>query len=154
MTTETPDLHKLDDQFCFAVYSASLAINRAYKPVLDSLGLTYPQYLVLMVLWQQDGQSVGAIGERLLLDSSTLTPLLKRLETAELIRRDRNPQDERQVLVTLTRKGRTLKEKAKALPAALLCAAGVPVEELVRMKSELLQVRDNMVAAPPADPVV
>ena len=95
----------LDEHLCYSIYSASLAIGRAYKPLLDALGITYPQYLVLNVLWERDPQSVGAIAERLMLESSTITPLLKRLEGAGLVGRTRNPSDERQVLIELTRQG-------------------------------------------------
>mgnify|MGYP002624850559 FL=1 len=99
----------LDEQFCFAIYSAGHALNKAYKPLLDRLGVTYPQYLVLLTLWEEDGQTVGSLGGRLMLESSTLTPLLKRLEGAGIIRRARNPEDERQVTVHLTAKGRRLR---------------------------------------------
>ena len=99
---------RLDNQICFAVYSTAHAFNRVYKPLLDKLGLTYPQYLVMLVLWERDGVPVKDIGERLLLDSGTLTPLLKRLEAAELVRRTRSTEDERQVLIALTPKGESL----------------------------------------------
>ena len=98
----------LENQFCFALYSASLAMTKTYKPFLDKLGLTYPQYLVMLVLWQQDDVLVKSIGEKLFLDSGTLTPLLKRLETSSLIQRTRDEADERQVRITLTREGRAL----------------------------------------------
>ncbi len=92
----------LEEQFCFAVYSTAHALNRAYKPLLDRLGVTYPQYLALLALWAEDGRSVGSLGEQLMLESSTLTPLLKRMETAGLLKRERNPEDERQVVIRLT----------------------------------------------------
>src|SRR3954469_25461141 len=106
----------LANQLCFAVYSTAHAFNRVYKPLLDALGLTYPQYLVMLVLWQEDDVLVKAIGERLFLDSGTLTPLLKRLEASELIARTRDEGDERQVRITLTRQGRALKKKAQDIP--------------------------------------
>src|SRR5215467_14486943 len=112
----------LGNQLCFAVYSTAHAFNRFYKPLLDRLGLTYPQYLVMLVLWEQDGMSVKEIGERLFLDSGTLTPLLKRLEKAQLIRRTRSSEDERQVLIALTPQGRALQERAKAVPQSILAA--------------------------------
>ena len=105
---------RLDNQICFAVYSTAHAFNRVYKPLLDKLGLTYPQYLVMLVLWERDGVPVKDIGERLFLDSGTLTPLLKRLEAAELVRRTRSTEDERQVLIALTPKGEALREKARS----------------------------------------
>src|SRR3978361_1122974 len=107
---------RLDNQVCFAIYSTAHAFNRVYKPLLDRIGLTYPQYLVMLVLWERDGLSVKAIGEQLFLDSGTLTPLLKRLEAAELIKRTRSTQDERQMLISLTSRGQALREKARAVP--------------------------------------
>src|SRR6185503_10758147 len=102
---------KLDDFLCFAIYSTNLAVNRVYKPLLDQLGLTYPQYLVLVVLYQEDDQTVGRLGDKLFLDSSTLTPLLKRMESVGYVTRQRDPQDERQVRVRLTQQGRSVREK-------------------------------------------
>src|SRR6201985_1753832 len=102
---------RLDNQICFAIYSAAHAFNRVYKPLLDRLGLTYPQYLVMLALWERDGVPLKEIGERLFLDSGTLTPLLKRLEAAPLVKRTRSREDERQVLVALTTQGQALKEK-------------------------------------------
>jgi DNA-binding MarR family transcriptional regulator len=142
MAGKKPQLLDLDQQFCFAVYSAAHALNRAYKPLLDALGVTYPQYLVLLTLWAEDGQSVGGIGERLMLESSTLTPLLKRLEAAGLIRRERNPEDERQVQIRLTPKGRRLHDKAQAVPPAILQATQCDAETLGRLRDRLLGVRD------------
>src|SRR5215470_11559089 len=112
-------LLRLDNQICFAVYSAAHAFNRVYKPLLDRLGLTYPQYLVMLVLWEHDDVPVKDIGERLFLDSGTLTPLLKRLEKAELIKRTRSREDERQVLIALTPQGHALQDKAKAVPQSI-----------------------------------
>lgn len=137
----------LDNQICFAVYSTAHAFNRAYKPLLDRLGLTYPQYLVMLVLWERDGVPVKDIGERLFLDSGTLTPLLKRLEVAELIRRTRSANDERQVLITLTSQGQALREKAKAVPQGILAASACSVGELVALKNDIVALRDKLNAA-------
>ena len=134
----------LGNQLCFAVYSAGHAFNRAYKPLLDRLGLTYPQYLVMLVLWERDGVPVKDIGERLLLDSGTLTPLLKRLEAAELVKRSRSTEDERQVLIALTPRGQALKEKARTVPEGILAASNCSVGELSAMKNELLALRDRL----------
>jgi MarR family transcriptional regulator, organic hydroperoxide resistance regulator len=137
----------LGNQLCFAVYSTAHAFNRAYKPLLDRLGLTYPQYIVMLVLWERDGVPVKHIGERLLLDSGTLTPLLKRLEAAELVKRTRSTEDERQVLIALTPRGQALKEKARAVPQAILAASACSVAELSAMKNELVALRDRLNAA-------
>ena len=115
---------ELDEQLCFALYAASRALTRAYAPMLDSLGLTYPQLLVMMVLWEEDGVGVAQIGERLRLDSGTLTPLLKRLESAELLRRERDTEDERRLVVSLTSKGRRLGPKAGRAQRELICRFG------------------------------
>src|SRR5689334_10034297 len=109
-------LLRLDNQLCFALYSASLAMTKLYKPLLDELGLTYPQYLAMLVLWERDGLTVSDIGERLSLDSGTLTPLLKRLETSGLVTRIRDVQDERRVHITLTAAGRRMKQRAQKIP--------------------------------------
>src|SRR3954469_21924862 len=114
---------QLDNQICFAVYSTVHAFNRVYKPLLDRLGLTYPQYLVMLVLWERDDVPLKDIGERLFLDSGTLTPLLKRLEAAGLIKRTRSKHDERQVLIALTSQGQALRDKAKMVPEAILAAS-------------------------------
>jgi DNA-binding MarR family transcriptional regulator len=137
----------LGNQLCFAIYSTAHAFNRVYKPLLDRLGLTYPQYLVMLVLWERDGVPVKDIGERLFLDSGTLTPLLKRLEAADLIKRTRSTEDERQVLIALTSKGQALREKAKAVPLAILTASDCSVAELSAMKNELVALRDRLNAA-------
>jgi DNA-binding MarR family transcriptional regulator len=140
-------LLRLDNQICFAVYSAAHAFNRVYKPLLDRLGLTYPQYLVMLSLWERDRVPVKDIGERLFLDSGTLTPLLKRLETAGLVSRTRSTQDERQVLIDLTPQGQALKEKARAVPQSILDASDCSVAELVALKSEIVSLRDRLNAA-------
>jgi DNA-binding MarR family transcriptional regulator len=137
----------LGNQLCFAVYSTAHAFNRFYKPLLDRLGLTYPQYLVMLVLWEQDGMSVKEIGERLFLDSGTLTPLLKRMETAGLLKRTRSSEDERQVIVALTPQGEGLKEKARSLPLSILAASQCSVAELVALKNEVEALRDKLNAA-------
>ena len=137
----------LGNQLCFAVYSTAHAFNRFYKPLLDRLSLTYPQYLVMLVLWEQDGMSVKEIGERLFLDSGTLTPLLKRMETAGLVKRTRSSQDERQVIVALTPQGEGLKEKARSLPPSILAASQCSVAELVALKNEVEALRDKLNAA-------
>jgi DNA-binding MarR family transcriptional regulator len=138
---------RLDNQICFAVYSAAHAFNRVYKPLLDRLGLTYPQYLVMLVLWERDNIPLRDIGERLFLDSGTLTPLLKRLEATDLIKRTRSTADERQVLIELTRDGHALREKAKAVPQSILAASACSVGELVAMKNEIVALRDRLNAA-------
>jgi DNA-binding MarR family transcriptional regulator len=132
----------LEDQLCFSIHSAAMAIQRLYKPLLDDMGLTYPQYLVLNVLWREDGQSVGAIAARLALESSTLTPLLKRLETAGLLRRTRNPRNERQVLINLTDKGKNIRGGAGCLGDALLAATGETSAELERLNREITALRN------------
>jgi DNA-binding MarR family transcriptional regulator len=137
----------LGNQLCFAVYSAAHAFNRFYKPLLDRLGLTYPQYLVMLVLWERDGVPVKDIGERLFLDSGTLTPLLKRLEAAHLVKRTRSTEDERQVLIALTSQGQALKEKARGVPQSILEASECSVAELVALKSEIVALRDRLNAA-------
>ncbi len=142
MAARDNDYLGLDDQFCFAVYSTAHALNRAYKPLLDRLGVTYPQYLVLLALWAEDGRSVGSLGEQLMLESSTLTPLLKRMETAGLLSRERNPEDERQVTVRLTAKGRKLREKAKAVPKAILSATQCDARALGELRDRVNRVRD------------
>lgn len=135
---------QLDNQLCFALYSTSLAMTRLYKPLLDELGVTYPQYLVLLVLWEQDGMSVSALGERLLLDSGTLTPLLKRLEASGLVLRQRAVQDERRVHITLTDAGRQLKARANAIPGCILSAAQCPLPELLALTRQLQALRQRL----------
>jgi DNA-binding MarR family transcriptional regulator len=131
----------LEDQLCFSLYATSMAINRIYKPLLDKLGITYPQYLVLNTLWEQDGRTVGAIAERLSLESSTITPLVKRLEAASLVKRTREASDERRVLVSLTDSGCALKQDSRCLGEALFAHAGMTVEELVALNREVLRLR-------------
>ncbi len=137
----------LDMQLCFALYSASLAMTKLYKPLLAPLGLTYPQYLVMLVLWEQDGQPVSAIGERLTLDSGTLTPLLKRLEGAGLVHRLRDSADERRVLIQLTPAGRAMKARATSIPQQILCATDCQLDEVSSLTQRLQSLRDNLTQA-------
>lgn len=139
----------LDNQLCFALYSTSLAMTKLYKPLLESLGLTYPQYLVMLVLWEQDGLTVSALGDRLFLDSGTLTPLLKRMEASGLLVRQRAADDERRVLVSLSAEGRKLKTKAAAVPACVVQAAGCPVPELMALTQQVQVLRDRLTAIAP-----
>lgn len=132
----------LDDQLCYAIYSAGIAIQRLYKPLLDGLGLTYPQYLVLNVLWNRDGQTVGGIADRLALESSTLTPLLKRLEAAGLLQRTRNPENERQVIIKLTPQGQALKSQAGCLGDSLLVTSGQSPGDLGTLNRDVRRLRD------------
>ena len=137
----------LDQQLCFSVYGATIAINRAYKPLLDRLGLTYPQYLVLHALWEVDGLTIGAIAERLSLEPSTITPLVKRLEQAGFVDRQRNPDDERQVHVRLTTKGREMRVESACLGETLFRKAGMTMDELITLNHQVQRLRDA-VAAP------
>jgi DNA-binding MarR family transcriptional regulator len=138
----------LDAQLCFAIYSTTIALNRMYKPILDGFGITYPQYLTLAVLWEQDGQTIGALAERLALESSTITPLVKRLEASGFVRRERNPDDERQVRVTLTPKGKALHHDTKCLSETLLENSGLTPPDLIRLNSEIKALRDALTAGP------
>lgn len=134
----------LDNQVCFALYSASLAMTKLYKPLLDAIGLTYPQYLVMLVLWEREGLSVSELGERLFLDSGTLTPLLKRLEAQGHIARLRDTQDERRVRITLTPAGRALREGAERIPPCVLESSQCTIPELTALTAELKQLRDRL----------
>ncbi|MBL0920493.1 MAG: MarR family transcriptional regulator [Hydrogenophaga sp.] len=143
----TPDdLLKLDHQLCFALYSASLAMTKLYKPMLDELGLTYPQYIAMLALWEEDGMTVSALGERLRLDSGTLTPLLKRLESAELVVRLRDVDDERRVRIRLTPAGRKLRTKATRIPACVLDATQCSIPEILALTQEVRALRDRLSA--------
>lgn len=137
---------QLDHQLCFALYSASLAMTKLYKPLLDELGLTYPQYLAMLVLWEHDGVAVSELGERLHLDSGTLTPLLKRLESAELVTRLRDVQDERRVLIRLTAAGRKLKARAARIPGCVLQATQCDVSEVLALTRQVQALRDRLSA--------
>ena len=134
----------LGDQLCFALYSASRAMSKVYRPLLEPLGLTYPQYLVMLVLWEADGLTVTAIGERLYLDSATLTPLLKRLQSAGLVTRTRASTDERQVLIALTSAGRALKARAARLPGSILRAAACKVSDMAAIQAQLELLRARL----------
>lgn len=142
--TPSPPQLRLDNQVCFALYSASLAMTKLYKPLLEAIGLTYPQYLVMLVLWERDGITVSELGERLFLDSGTLTPLLKRLETSALIARLRDVQDERRVRITLTPSGRALRDRAEAIPPCVLESTQCTIPELSALTTELKQLRDRL----------
>lgn len=146
-TAPSDDWLLLDRQLCFALYSASLATTRLYKPLLEPLGLTYPQYLVLMVLWQRDGQGVGELGERLFLDSGTLTPLLKRMESAGWLVRERAADDERRVRVSLTAEGRALRRRALEIPGRIAAASGCSSDELAALTAQLQQLRDQILVS-------
>ena len=137
----------LDDFLCFTIYSTSHAFNRVYKPLLDALGLTYPQYLVLVALWAEDGQTVGGLGEKLFLESNTLTPLLKRLEALGHVTRHRDPADERQVRVRLTEQGQTLQKRACNVPHSILEASGLSRESLRRLQGEIAALRERLRAS-------
>ena len=138
---------RLDNQVCFALYSASHAMSKAYKPHLDALGLTYPQYVAMLVLWEQDGLTVSEIGERLYLDSGTLTPLLKRLEGAGYISRLRDTADERRVLIQLTATGRKLKSKAVDIPSCMFETMQCSINELSALTRQVQELRDRLQAA-------
>ncbi len=144
-----PDWLRLDQQLCFALYSTSLAMTKLYKPLLEPLGLTYPQYLVLLVLWERDDVSVSSLGERLFLDSGTLTPLLKRMEAAGWITRTRAAEDERRVHVTLTDEGRALKRRARSVPYELAAASGCSTDELVALTRQLADLRGHLIDSHP-----
>ncbi len=134
----------LDSQMCFALYSASLTMTKVYKPLLAKLGLTYPQYLVLLVLWEQDERNVSELGERLFLDSGTLTPLLKRLEALDYITRTRDAADERRVIVALTAAGKRLRKQALAVPQHVSCAAACSLAEMKSLTQQLVMLRSEL----------
>jgi MarR family transcriptional regulator, organic hydroperoxide resistance regulator len=135
---------KLNSFLCFALYTANHAMNRVYKTLLEELEITYPQFLVLVTLWEEDEQTVGSIGEKLFLESSTLTPLLKRLETAGYISRERSKQDERQVIIRLTDQGRALKARAQTIPGNIVAATGCSSDEVQRLRQEVSDLRDAL----------
>ena len=152
LSADDPDgATKIDDFLCFAVYSANLAMNRLNKPVLDALGLTYLQYIVLVVLMEQDDLTVSALGDKLFLDSSTLTPLLKRMEAMGHLTRHRDPEDERQVRVRLTPQGRSVRERALPFRGELVKAIGLSPAEYLRLKEELVRLRTNLSEATRAE---
>ena len=137
---------QLDNQVCFALYSASLAMTRVYKPLLDALGLTYPQYLAMLVLWEKDGLMVSELGDKLFLDSGTLTPLLKRMEASGLITRLRAVEDERRVHISLTAQGRALKAQAATIPACILSASQCSIPELMALTKQVQALRNQLIA--------
>ncbi|MNB58064.1 Organic hydroperoxide resistance transcriptional regulator [compost metagenome] len=141
---DTCDDLLLDNQACFALHSTSLMMTKVYKPLLQALNLTYPQYLAMMVLWEKDGLTVGEISSRLLTDPGSLTPLLKRLEGEGLLSRTRSREDERVVIVELTEQGRALKEKAQTVPQCILGASGFSLERLQKLQSELQALRGHL----------
>jgi DNA-binding MarR family transcriptional regulator len=154
MSTDAPDFPlkpeetlKLANQLCFSAYAVSHAFNRVYKPLLDAMGLTYPQYLVMLTLWERDGLLVKDIGALLHLDSGTLTPLLKRLEAAGLVDRTRDASDERQVRITLTPEGLALREKAQQVPFHIACATGMAIPDIIALKDALTTLRDQLNAS-------
>ncbi len=134
----------LREQLCFALYSTMLGVNKVYRKVLSRLGVTYPQYLVLLVLWEQDRQTVSQIGNALFLDSATLTPLLKRMEGLGLVERARAKSDERQVVISLTPQGRELKQTAQSVPVEMLCASDLAPEQLVALREQLVTLRERL----------
>ena len=147
LPTKPGDWLHLDVQLCFALYASSLAMTKLYKPLLAPLGLTYPQYLVMLVLWEADGISVSTLGQRLSLDSGTLTPLLKRLESAVLVTRRRASDDERRVDLFLTASGQALRRQALNIPPALACASACTTTELVSLTRRLHELREQLSAA-------
>lgn len=138
---------QIEDLLCFAIYSAGHAFNRVYKPLLDELNLTYPQYLVMVALWTKDGQTVGELGQSLFLESSTLTPLLKRVEAQGYIERRRDAKDERQVRVVLTAAGKKLAQSARGISKCMLEASGLSADAAAKLQSEIARVRDRLLAS-------
>ena len=146
MPNKSDAMLQLDNQLCFALYSTSLAMTKIYKPMLDELDLTYPQYLAMLVLWEKDGLMVSELGQRLYLDSGTLTPLLKRLEAAGFITRIRAVEDERRVHITLTSSGRKLKAKAAKIPACILSASQCSISEISDLTRQVQSLRQHLAA--------
>ena len=136
---------RLGDFLCFAIYSANLAFGRAYRKGLEDLGLTYPQWIAIVALWEQDGQTVSELGEKMFLESNTLTPVLKKLETMGYLRRQRDPADERQVRISLTEEGRRLREKGMHMN--LVASTGLKPDEFVRLQETVVTLRDNLIKA-------
>jgi DNA-binding MarR family transcriptional regulator len=135
----------LSDYLCFAVYSANLAFGKAYKPILEELGLTYTQYITIIALWEEDNQTVSGLGEKLFLESNTLTPILKKLEVMGYLERGRDPEDERQVRVSLTKTGRRLRERA--LKMDLTDATGLAPDEFAKVQKTIVTLRNNLIKA-------
>jgi DNA-binding MarR family transcriptional regulator len=140
----TPAHLRLDNQLCFAVYSAAHAFAQAYKQWLEPMGLTYPQYLVMLLLWEKDGRSVNELGQPLMLDSGTLTPLLKRMEKAGFVTRTRDERDERVTRIFLTDEGRRLRAKAEAIPPALLCATNLSIDDAAATREKMKDLSQRL----------
>jgi DNA-binding MarR family transcriptional regulator len=146
-TDEKSPAARMADFMCFAIYSTNLAYSRVYKPVLDALGLTYPQYLAIIALWETDHQTVKSLSEKLFLEPSTVTPMLKRLEAMGYLRRERDSRDERNVIVSLTGDGRALREKGLGFGALTVEASGLSAEEFLILQKAVVQLRDNLIKA-------
>jgi len=144
VNVETEDLLNINNFLCFSIYAAGLSFNKVYRPLLDKLGLTYLQFLVMVSLWMKDGQSVGELGAQLGLESSTLTPLFKRLEAMGYLSRERNPNDERQVLICLTKSGKQLKEQAQSIPMCIAEATGLTLEQFIQLKESLTTLKSTL----------
>ena len=144
VNVETEDLLNINNFLCFSIYAAGLSFNKVYRPLLDKLGLTYLQFLVMVSLWMKDGQSVGELGAQLGLESSTLTPLFKRLEAMGYLSRERNPTDERQVLICLTESGKQLKEQAQSIPMCIAEATGLTLEQFIQLKESLTTLKSTL----------
>lgn len=146
---QSPPELRLENQLCFAVHSAAHAFAQTYRPLLEPLGLTYPQYLVMLLLWEKDDRSVSELGAPLFLDSGTLTPLLKRLQTQGLLNRHRDKDDERVTRITLTDKGRSLAQMARSIPATMLCATDLDLSELASLRDQIKSLRQALHNAAP-----
>ena len=138
------EMQKLNNQLCFSIYSTMLAVNKAYRKLLKPLNLTYPQYLVMLVLWEKDAVNVSEICEKLHLETTTLTPLLKRLEAQNMLHRQRSKKDERQVIVTLSTEGQKLKQSAQHVPMCMAECMGQPVDDLMNLKKQLITLRNQL----------
>jgi DNA-binding MarR family transcriptional regulator len=149
----TPNAHDLRSMLCFDLYAANLAFGRLYQKLLDPLGLTYPQYLALAALWCVDDMTMGELGERLGLDSGTLTPMIKRLEALGFASRRRDPADERRVRVAATASGRALRDRAEAVPGCVAAATGLEPEQIVQLQSVLRRLKASLAAAAPGPTV-
>lgn len=147
--TDAPNPMSLDNQLCFALYGASMAMSRVYKPMLDRLGITYPQYLVLHSLWEEDGRTIGAIAERLSLESSTITPLVKRLEAAGFVSRTRDAQDERQVRVRLAEAGEALRAESECLAEAVFARTGLDTAAAQALTRQVQVLRGALAGTQP-----
>lgn len=149
---EPCDALRLDNQLCFGLYAAAHAMSRAYRLLLGEIGLTYPQYLTLLALWEADGQNVSELGQRLRLDSGTLTPVLKRMEGAGLVTRARSRRDEREVEVRLTERGRALQAEAVGVRAGVVCKLDMSEEEIMRLRNDIDRVIERLDGSPPERP--